>query len=188
MSPSWHQRTIIWCTITWRTITWCRKYMICVHLRWRNENLTHYFMLFPCLAQDLQQQLGGGGKGPNLLIWRHTLSIFFLLTRYQSKISGIGVTPLTSSTVQWHTSITAPPLFEVYNGVECWLHHYLLFFVWPCSLARSCRRCCCRSAAREGELQGRWPSRHAALQGLRPALCCVPRNERLAGFLMWSYF
>ena len=112
---------------------------------------------------------------------------FFLLTRYQSKISGIGVTPPTSSTVQWHTSITAPPLFEVYNGVECWLHHYLLFFVWPCSLARSCRRCCCRSAAREGELQGRWPSRHAALQGLRPALCCVPRNERLAGYLMWSY-
>ena len=109
---------------------------------------------------------------------------FFLLTRYQSKISGIGVTPPTSSTVQWHTSITAPPLFEVYNGVECWLHHYLLFFVWPCSLARSCRRCCCRSAAREGELQGRWPSRHAALQGLRPALCCVPRNERLAGYLM----
>ena len=36
--------------------------MICVHLRWRNENLTHYFMLFPCLAQDLQQQLGGGGR------------------------------------------------------------------------------------------------------------------------------
>ena len=28
---------------------------------------------------------------------------FFLLTRYQSKISGIGVTPLTSSTVHWHT-------------------------------------------------------------------------------------
>ena len=26
-----------------------------------NENLIHYFMLFPCLAQDLQQQLGGGG-------------------------------------------------------------------------------------------------------------------------------
>ena len=110
--------------------------------------------------------------------------LFFLLTRYQSKISGIGITPLTSSTVQWHTSITAPPLFEVYNGVECWLHHHLLIFVWPCSLARSCRRCCCRSAAREGELQGRWPSRHAALQGLRPALCCVPRNERLAGYLM----
>ena len=114
-------------------------------------------------------------------------SYFFLLTRYQSKISGIGVTPPTSSTVQWHTSITAPPLFEVYNGVECWLHHYLLFFVWPCSLARSCRRCCCRSAAREGELQGRRPSRHAAFQGLWPVLCCVPRNERLAGYLMWCY-
>ena len=28
---------------------------------------------------------------------------FFLLTRYQSKISGIGVTPPTSSTVYWHT-------------------------------------------------------------------------------------
>ena len=94
--------------------------------------------------------------------------LFFLLTRYQSKISGIGVTPLTSSTVQWHTSITAPPLFEVYNGVKCWLHRYLLFFVWPCSLARSCRRCCCRSAAREGELQGRWPSRHAALLTITP--------------------
>ena len=38
-----------------------------------------------------------------------------------------------------------------------------------------------------GGAQGRWPSRHAALQGLRPALCCVPRNERLAGYLMWSY-
>ena len=113
---------------------------------------------------------------------------FFYWPDTKAKISGIGVTPLTSSTVQWHTSITAPPLFEVYNGVKCWLHRYLLFFVWPCSLARSCRRCCCRSAAREGELQGRWPSRHAALQGLRPALCCVPRNERLAGFLMWSYF
>ena len=109
---------------------------------------------------------------------------FFYRPDTKAKISGIGVTPLTSSTVQWHTSITAPPLFEVYNGVKCWLHRYLLFFVWPCSLARSCRRCCCRSAAREGELQGRWPSRHAALQGLRPALCCVPRNERLAGYLM----
>ena len=28
-----------------------------------NENLIHYFMLFPCLALDLLQQLGGAGKG-----------------------------------------------------------------------------------------------------------------------------
>ena len=82
-----------------------------------------------------------------------------------------------------HT-ITAPPLFEVYNGISRWFASVSSFSIWLDSLARSCRRCCCRSAAREGELQGRWPSRHAALQGLRPALCCVPRNERLAGYLM----
>ena len=65
MSPTWHQRTIIWRTITWRRITWCRKYMLCKclsckwgHLNghtnasscppsWLLQNLTHYLMLIP---------------------------------------------------------------------------------------------------------------------------------------------
>ena len=65
---------------------------------------------------------------------------------------------------------------------------YLLFFsIWPCSLARSCRRCWCRSAAREGEPRGRQSSCRTALQRCWPALCCAPRNKRLAGYLMWCY-
>ena len=36
------------------------------------------------------------------------------------------MTPPTSSTVLKHTFSTAPPLFEVFHGIECWLHRYLL--------------------------------------------------------------
>ena len=81
------------------------------------------------------------------------LWVFFYRPDTKAKISGIGVTPLTSSTVQWHTSITAPPLFEVYNGISRWFASVSSFSIWLDSLARSCRRCCCRSAAREGELR-----------------------------------
>ena len=86
-----------------------------------------------------------------------------------------------------HISI-APPLFEVYNGFESWFASLSsLFDIWPCSLARSCRRCWCRSAAREGEPRGRQSSCRTALQRCWPALCCAPRNKRLAGNLMWCY-
>ena len=86
-----------------------------------------------------------------------------------------------------HISI-APPLFEVYNGFESWFASLSsLFVIWPCSLARSCRRCWCRSAAREGEPRGRQSSCRTALQRCWPALCCAPRNKRLAGYLMWCY-
>ena len=114
---------------------------------------------------------------------------FFLLTRNQSKdkLSGFGL-PLRP----------AAPYISTHKVKHC---HSLkcimvwkfvaslasLFEIWPCSLARSCRRCWCRSAAREGEPRGRQSSCRTALQRCWPALCCAPRNKRLAGYLMWCY-
>ena len=66
------------------------------------------FLLLLCLLLDRRQETGfelfqvsATYKVTVYIDWSST--IFFLLTRYQSKISGIGVTPLTSSTVHWHT-------------------------------------------------------------------------------------
>ena len=94
----------------------------------------------------------------NIAFFKEMIFLFFFIDPIPKQNIWHWGDPSDQQHCTWHTSITAPPLFEVYNGVECWLHHYLLFFVWPCSLARSCRRCCCRSAAREGELQGRFGS------------------------------
>ena len=103
---------------------------------------------------------------------------------YYNKYLVLGY-PLTEGMISQHTLQYYASSLEVLHGVLCWFASLSSFFlIWHFSLARSCRRWCCRSAAREGELQGRQPSRHAALQGLRPALCCMPRNERLAGYLM----
>ena len=52
------------------------------------------------------------------------------------------------------------------------------FSIWLDSLARSCRRCCCRSAAREGELREDGPLVTQLCRGwdLRYAACLVTRG------------
>ena len=112
--------------------------------------------------------------------------IFFLLTRYQSKISGIGVTPLTSSTVHWHTQSQRRHSSKFTMAFKVGLHSvFFLHLAWL--LGAFLPAMLLPVSCQGGGAQGRWPSRYPALQGLRPVLCCVPCNERLAGYLMWSY-
>ena len=71
---------------------------------------------------------------------------FFLLTRYQCKIFGIGVTPLTSSTVHWHTQSQRRHSSKFTKAFNVGLHLCLLSLsgltpwrVPAGDLARSCR-------------------------------------------------
>ena len=149
------------------------------------------FLLLLCLLLDRRQETGfelfqvsATYKVTVYIDWSST--IFFLLTRYQSKISGIGVTPLTSSTVHWHTQSQRRHSSKFTMAFKVGLHSvFFLHLAWL--LGAFLPAMLLPVSCQGGGAQGRWPSRHAALQGLRPALCCVPRNERLAGYLMWSY-
>ena len=117
--------------------------------------------------------------------WQFTVFFFFIDPTPKLSCLALGNPSDQQHCTIAHISI-APPLFEVYNGFESWFASLSsLFDIWPCSLARSCRRCWCRSAAREGEPRGRQSSCRTALQRCWPALCCAPRNKRLAGYLMW---